>query len=257
MLVKITVLGNSSASPRAGKHPSAHIVALHHQLFLVDCGEGTQYQLISNKIKYGKIDHIFISHLHGDHFFGLLGLITTYYLNSRTRPLHIHANRKLEFFVNNMLEVTKTILDFPIIYHFLNSGISETILETDSIRVDAFPLDHRVETHGFLFVDKLDSAISYAYCSDTKFSPEMVKYINNIGLLYHEATFGDDKEESAANKFHSTARQAAQIALMANAKRLLIGHFSAKYQNVEELLNQAREVFVYSDIAEEGNVYEV
>lgn len=255
--MKITVLGNSSASPRAGKHPSAQVVALHQQLFLVDCGEGTQYQLISNKIKYGKIDHIFISHLHGDHFFGLLGLITTYYLNTRIRPLHIHANRKLEFFVNNMLEVTKTTLDFPIIYHFLSPGVSETVHESDSIRVDAFPLDHRVDTHGFLFVDKLDSAKSFAYCSDTKFSPEVVQYVNNVGMLYHEATFGDDKEESAANKFHSTARQAAQIASMANAKRLLIGHFSAKYQNTEELLNQAREVFANTNIAEEGIVYEV
>jgi ribonuclease Z len=255
--VKITVLGNSSASPRAGKHPSAQVVTLHHQLFLVDCGEGTQYQLIRNKIKYGGIDHIFISHLHGDHFFGLLGLITTYFLNSRTRPLHIYANQQLEGFVNGMLELTQTTLNFPIIYHYLKPDVAETIHETDSIRVVVFPLDHRVDTHGFLFADKRDISKSYAYCSDTQFAPEVVQYINNVGLLYHEATFGDDKEESAARKFHSTARQAAQIASMANAKHMLIGHFSAKYQNVGELLDQAREVFVNSDIAEEGNVYEI
>jgi len=255
--VKITVLGNSSASPRAGKHPSAQVVALSHQLFLVDCGEGTQFQLIRNKVKYGGIDHIFISHLHGDHFFGLLGLITTYFLNSRTRPLHIYANRELEDFINNMLQVTKTSLDFPLIFHYLKPGVAEVIHETDSIRVNAFPLSHRVDTHGFLFTDKRDTDNSYAYCSDTQFAPEVVQFINNVGLLYHEATFGDDKEESAARKFHSTARQAAQIASMANAKRLLIGHFSAKYRNAEELLNQAREVFANTDIAEEGNVYEV
>lgn len=255
--MKITVLGNSSASPHAGQHPSAHVVALHHKLFLVDCGEGTQYQLIRHKIKYGGIDQVFISHLHGDHFFGLLGLITTYYLNSRTRPLHIYAHRQLEGFIKGMLDLTQTTLGFPIIYHYLKPEVAETVFETDSVKVNAFPLDHRVDTHGFLFVDKRDPSKSYAYCSDTRFTPEIVPHIENVGLLYHEATFGDDKEESAAMKFHSTARQAAQIASMANAKRLLIGHFSAKYQKVEELLDQARELFANSDIAEEGSVYEI
>ncbi len=255
--MKIAVLGNSSASPRAGQHPSAHVVALHHQQFLVDCGEGTQYQLIRHKIKYGGIDQVFISHLHGDHFFGLLGLITTYYLNSRTRPLHIYAHRPLEGFIKGMLDLTQTTLGFPIIYHNLKPEVAETVFETDSVKVNAFPLDHRVDTHGFLFVDKRDPSKSYAYCSDTRFTPEIVPHIENVGLLYHEATFGDDKEESAAIKFHSTARQAAQIASMANAKRLLIGHFSAKYQKVEELLDQARELFANSDIAEEGSVYEI
>jgi ribonuclease Z len=255
--VKITVLGNSSASPRAGQHPSAHVVALHHQLFLVDCGEGTQYQLIRHKIKYGGIDHVFISHLHGDHFFGLLGLITTYYLNSRTRPLHIYAHQQLEGFVNGMLELTQTTLGFPIVFHYLKPEVAVTIYETDSVRVNVFPLDHRVDAHGFLFSDKRDPLKSYAYCSDTRFAPEIVPHVKNVGLLYHEATFGDDKEESAAQKFHSTARQAAQIAAMANAKHLLIGHFSAKYPSPENLLAQAREVFPNANIAEEGRTYEL
>ncbi len=255
--MKITILGNSSASPSVGRHPSTQVVQHGQHMFLVDCGEGTQYQLIRYKIKYGGINHVFISHLHGDHFFGLLGLITTYYLNSRTRPLHIHAHRQLEGFVNAMLKLTQTTLGFPIIYHYLKPEVAETIFETDSVKVNAFPLDHRVDTHGFLFADKRDPSKSYAYCSDTRFTPEIVPHIENVGLLYHEATFGDDKEESAARKFHSTARQAAQIASLAHVDRLLIGHFSAKYQNPEELLKQAREVFPNTNIAEEGKVYEL
>ena len=255
--MKITVLGNSSASPSVGRHPSAQVVQHGHHPYLVDCGEGTQYQLIRYKIKYGGIDHVFISHLHGDHFFGLIGLITTYFLNSRTRPLNIYSNSRLEEIVRMQLDVTQTTLNFPLIFHHLAPDSAAIVLETESLKVEAFPLNHRVETHGFRFSDKRDASKSYAYCSDTLFSPEIVPYIKNVKMLYHEATFGDDKEASAALKFHCTARQAAQIASLAHVDRLLIGHFSAKYQNPEELLKQAREVFPNTNIAEEGKVYEL
>jgi len=256
MSMKITIIGNGSASPRLNRHPSAQVLEHGHQIYLIDCGEGTQYQLIKNKIKYSKIDHIFISHLHGDHFFGLFGLITSFYLNRRSRSLHIYANELLEKFINEMLEITQAQLEFNIVYHFLIPAVAKTILETDLIKVDAFPLSHRIDTHGFVFVDKHIASNSYAYCSDTQFSPEIIQYIRNVRLLYHEATFGDDKQESASIKFHSTARQAAQIASMAKAKQLIVGHFSAKYSNLDELLFQAREVFTNTNIAMEGATYE-
>lgn len=257
IIVKITVLGNSSASPRVDRHPSAQVVAHNQSLYLVDCGEGTQYQIIKHKVKYGGIDHIFISHLHGDHFFGILGLLSVYYLNGRTRPLHIYANQQIEKFIQVLLETTNTVLDFLLIFHYLKPETAAIILETKDLTVVAFPLTHRVPTHGFLFSDKQNISNSFAYCSDTLFDPEIVNYLKEVRLLYHEATFGDDKIESAANKSHSTARQAAQIAKMANVSQLIIGHFSAKYHDTNELLLQAREVFVNTNIALEGCVYEV
>lgn len=255
--MKITVLGNSSASPRVDRHPSAQVVAHNQSLYLVDCGEGTQYQIIKHKVKYGGIDHIFISHLHGDHFFGIIGLLSTYYLNNRTRPLHIYANQQIEKFIQVSLETTNTVLGFLLIFHYLKPETAAIILETEDLTVRAFPLTHRVPTHGFLFSDKHTVANSFAYCSDTLFAPEIVDNFKNVGLLYHEATFGDEKLESAAAKSHSTARQAAQIAKMANVSQLIIGHFSAKYHDTNELLLQAREVFENTNIALEGCVYEV
>lgn len=255
--MKITVLGNSSASPRANRHPSAHVVCHQQHLFLVDCGEATQFQLIKYKIKYSQIDHIFISHLHGDHFFGIMGLLITYYLNNRSRPLHIYANKELENFINLMLQTTNTCLNFEILYHYLKPGVNKLILETDQIKVSAFPLCHRVPTHGFVFEDKFNSLNSFAYCSDTNYCPEIIPFIKNVGLLYHEATYGDEKEISAKNKYHSTARQAAQIAKLSQVSKLIIGHFSAKYTDLSELLLQAKEEFLSTEIAQEGKDYEV
>lgn len=255
--MKITIIGNSSASPSVGRHPSAQVVQIGTLPILVDCGEGTQYQLIRHKVKYGNIDHVFISHLHGDHFFGLIGLITTYYLNRRNRPLTIYANSSLEKILDLQLAISRTSLGFPLIFNFLTPNISETVLETESLKVIAFPLNHSLDTHGFLFTDKHHPSKSYAYCSDTLFAPQIAQYVKNVALLYHEATFGDDKAESAITKYHSTARQAAELASIAGAGRLLIGHFSAKYQDPQELLLQSREVFANTDIAEEGKTYEL
>ena len=255
--MKVKIIGNSSASPRLDRHPSCQVIEHHNQLFMIDCGEGSQIQLIQQKVKYSQIDHIFISHLHGDHFFGLIGLITTYYLNKRTKPLHIYSNIALKSIIDLQISITETTLPFPIIYHELTPNVDSIIFESNTLEILAFPLNHRVPTHGFYFKEKFSDFNSYAYCSDTRFQPTIVQYFKNATLLYHEATFAEDKAESATQKFHSTAKQAAQIAKLASVKKLLIGHFSAKYNAPSLLLDEAKTIFEPTEIATEGETYEL
>lgn len=255
--LKLTIIGNSSASPRPERHPSCQVIEHNKQLFLIDCGEGSQHQLIRFKIKYGQIDHILISHLHGDHFFGLIGLLTTYFLNNRSKDLHIYSHKDLKSIIELQLSATETTLPFSIIYHELPPHETLTLLEDDSLTIRAFPLNHRVSTHGFHFETKTTPSKSFAYCSDTRFDLEIIPHIKNTTLLYHEATFGRDKEEAAFQKFHSTALQAAQMAKLSNTNKLLIGHFSAKYNNPNVLLEEAITLFKNTFIAKEGESYEI
>lgn len=270
---------------------------------MIDCGEGTQLQLRRNHIHFSFINNIFISHLHGDHCFGLIGLISTFGLLGRTAPLHIYADGKLEELMKPHIEFFGKGMNFPVFFHHIDCSKHCVIYEDKTLTVESLPLNHRIPCCGFLFREKPkkrhligdiveyynipaykrnaikegedyitpegetipnskltrdpDPSRSYAYCSDTLPCPQNCGHLRGVDLLYHEATFADSEKERAAITHHSTARQAAGIALQAEAKRLVLGHFSSRYDNEETLLAEAREVFPESYTANEGDCYSI
>lgn len=293
-----TSLGVSAAQPAYGRRLAAHVLCIEPELFLIDCGEGTQFQLNAFGVKRHRIRHIFISHLHGDHFFGLIGLLTSMGMNDRSEPLTIHAPAGLEEMIGLQLRLTGSVLPFSISYRPLTFDGLKCILETERLEVFSFPLDHRTPACGFLFREKplplniIPEKIaeyglsferiravksgsdlelpggrvipneeltlppykprSFAYCSDTAYSEAIVPFIKGVDLLYHESTFLDRDAELAALTWHATAAQAARIALLAEAGQLVIGHFSARYYDLGEHLDEAREIFPRTILAEEG-----
>jgi ribonuclease Z len=298
MSFTVTILGSSSALPTSNRNLTAHVLNVDERFFLIDCGEGTQLQLRKFKAKLGRLNHIFISHLHGDHVFGLPGLISTFNLLGRTQPLHIYAHPDLEKILQQFLGHFFVKFEFEIIYHPLNAWRFEQIYEDSKITVSSFPLKHRVPTCGFIFrekeklkniqkdaiayyqipvceilhIKKGDDFItneglvipnekltheghpakSYAFCSDTAYLENIIPYITNVNLLYHEATYAENDSARANETLHSTSADAALIALKANAKKLIIGHFSARYKDILPLLEQARKIFPDTEAAEEG-----
>jgi ribonuclease Z len=300
---EVTILGSNGAVPAFDRHPSAQIVNFNGHSFLVDCGEATQFQMNRFNIKRGKLDHIFISHLHGDHYFGLLGLITSFHLNYRHHPLHIYGPRELGEIINLHLKCSQTMLRFEIYFHPLKADLPRLIYEDDHLEVETIILKHRLPTTGFLFREKrgllnikrekiqeynisvedilkikngedlilADGTIvpnaelthtprpprSFAYCADTVYNEDILSQIAGVDLLYHEATFIDEHKDRAVETMHSTARQAAIIAQKANVKELLIGHFSARYENLNLLLNEAKQEFDNTLIAVEGETFQV
>lgn len=298
MRFTITVLGSGGAIPLSHRNPSAQLVNVHEKLFLFDCAEGTQVQLRKNKVRLQKIDHIFISHLHGDHYFGLIGLITTLHLLGRVDELHVYAHPHLEKIIQLHLESSQTILRYSLVFHPVDPDISAVILDNETVSVTTIPMKHNFPTCGFLIREKeakpnirkeflvgrdLDNADfhsikngndytgkdgklhknadithppkpgrSYAYCTDTAYYEEIIPLIRDVDLLYHEATFMEDRRPDAEVKFHSTARQAAAIATAAGAGRLLIGHYSARYKDPTDLLSEAKEIFPHTILAGDG-----
>jgi ribonuclease Z len=304
MSIKLTILGCHSATPRENAHPTSQIVAIKNHTFLIDCGEGTQVQLRKYSIKFNKIKHIFISHLHGDHFYGLIGLISTFRLLNRETELHIYAPKGLKEIITLQLKLSKSWTQYPLYFHELNSTESEVIFEDEKVIVKTIPLSHRVYTNGFLFKEKAgerklnvkaienypdikicdyqnikngrdftlengsiiknqeltlepNQPLSYVFCSDTEYLPEITKIIYKVNTLYHEATFLNDKEALAKTTKHSTAQQAAEIAKMAEVKKLIIGHFSSRYKNKNTFLTEAKIIFKNTVLAEEGKVFEI
>lgn len=303
MSFKLTILGSSSAIPIRDRLPTSQVLKVWNHYYLIDCGEGTQMQLRKYRIPMQRIHRIFISHLHGDHFFGLIGLLSTYSLMGRTKELHIYANPALESIITAQLTVSLTELRYPLVYHPLEEEVDHIVFEDEDICVTAIPVVHSVPTYGFLFrekprppkilteqLSKIDvppdawkkiragedfvdgqgkrypnedlliaspRPRSYAFISDTRYEPEIVGKIAGVDLLYHEATFADDMKEVAYEKFHSTASQAAQIAQAANVGKLIIGHFSARYKELDGLVNEARSIFPDTETAEEGDRFEV
>ena len=298
MSFSVTILGSSSALPTSNRHLTAHLLNVGERFFLIDCGEGTQLQLKKYKAKFSRLNQIFISHLHGDHLFGLPGLISTFNLLGRKHNLHIYAHPDLEKIMNQFLAHFYTQLDFSVIYHSLNFSSSEIIYEDKTITVESFPLNHRIPTCGFLCKEKPrmrniikemidyykipireivnvkngadfvteegvvipnnvlthepEPSKSYAFCSDTGYTETIIPYIKNVDLLYHEATYADEDIQRANDYFHSTASQAATIAKLASANRLVIGHFSARYKDITPLVEQARKIFPNTEGAEDG-----
>ena len=251
-----TTLGTASARPMVDCHQSAHVLNVHGRLFLVDCGEGTQVQLTRYRISKARLDNILISHLHGDHVFGIFGLLSTLALDGRTAPLYIYAPRDfgsvLNFFLGHFGEGVK----YEIHHVPLSMKEPEQIIAFRNCEVWAFPLQHRIDCFGFRVV-WLKTGQSAAYCSDTRVFPEESRWLQGTDLIYHEATFADEHEELAHRMFHSTAREAATVAAAAGARKLVLGHFSSRYTDRGILLSQAREVFPETYLAEEGHLFEV
>lgn len=300
-MLSVTILGNNSAVPAFNRHPTSQVVSHDGTNYLVDCGEGTQIQMIKYKIRRGKISHIFISHLHGDHYFGLVGLLNTFGLLSHKQELHVFGPSPLQQIIEMQMRVAETVLPYPLYFHTLTGP--KVLVDNEKIRISCFPTTHRIECYGFLFeekegkrkllidkVRKLNIPVSfysslqdgldyitprgqrisndevttapgkgkkYAFCADTRYDENLLKYISGADMIYHEATYHDNMQEKAFERFHCTTKQAAEIAKSAGAKKLLIGHFSSKYSTLEQFESEAREVFINTDLAIEGTTYEV
>lgn len=299
----VTILGSGSAIPTSDRNHTAHLMEVHNRMLLLDCGEGTQMQLRKSGYRFQKISHIFISHLHGDHYFGLIGLLNTLHLLGRSQQLNLYGIPPLKQLIDFQLELSRTTLAYPLVFHPFETENPSVILDDSEITVSTIPLNHRVPTCGFLIKEKpekrkikkdfvknvrvplpffdrikdgedytdedgqlyLNHMItddpppvrSYAYCTDTAFHEPIIPIIKNCDLLYHEATFMEDKVEDAHAKFHATAREAATIALKAGVKKLVIGHFSARYKEVDSLLEEARQVFPNTVLGQDGMRIEV
>lgn len=304
MSLKLTILGCHSATPRVNSHPTAQFLEIKNHNFLIDCGEGTQVQLRKYGIKFSKIKHIFISHLHGDHVFGLVGLISTFHLLNRENELHIYGPKGIKEIITLQLKLSNSWTHYLLIFHELTSKKRELLFEDSKVEVYTIPLNHRIYTNGFFFKEKIGerklamssiskykeieicdyqnlkngrdfklkngevlkneiltmdppAPISYAFCSDTSYFPDIIPQIKNVNCLYHETTFLKDKEILAAKTKHSTAEQAAKIAKNADVKQLIIGHYSGRYKNKEIFKTEAKEIFENTLLAEEGKTFEI
>lgn len=295
---KITILGCYAATPRSFTNPTSQVLEIKNHLFLIDCGEGTQVALRKNKIKFSSIKHIFISHLHGDHVFGLVGLVSTFSLLNRETELHIYGPKGIKEFITVQLKLSGAWTKYTLIFHELNSKVSEIIFEDDEVTVRTIPLKHRVYTNGFLFKEKpgdrkllIDEAqqrnihytlfkslkkgkdvtsedgilvrnhlvtqdppesLSYAFCSDTMFNPEMIPLIQQVSALYHESTFLESELALAAPTKHSTAKQAAEIAKLACVGQLILGHYSTRYDQIAKFREEAASVFPNVILGDDG-----
>lgn len=300
---KVHILGCGSAHPTLRHFSSAQVVELRNKMMMVDCGEGTQIQLRRSHLKFTSINRIFISHLHGDHCLGLVGMISTFGMVGRTAPLHIYASGKLEKLLHDQIELFCSGLDYPIEFHAIDTESSQIIYEDRSMTVSTIPLRHRVPCCGFLFREKPtlphinrkmtdfynipvsqinnikngmdwvtdegetipnskltlppDPVRAYAYCSDTMYLPNLHEQLKGVTTIYHEATYGNDKLANASKYFHSTAEQAAMVARDAGASQLIIGHYSARYEDETVLLNEAKGIFENTHLSDEMKVFDV
>ena len=300
--MKLTILGCYAATPRTITNPTSQVLEIKNRLFLIDCGEGTQVQLRKNKIKFSKINHIFISHLHGDHFFGLIGTISTFALLGRTTDLHIYGPKGVKEIITLQLRLSNAWTTYELFFHELESKESEVIFEDSKVIVTTIPLKHRVYTNGFLFQEKpgdrklnvdavqqydihtayyqkikgggdvtLDNgtvieneklsfdpipAKSYAFCSDTVYHEDIIPIIKDVDVLYHESTFLESEAALAKKTLHSTAIEAATIALKANAKQLVLGHYSTRYDGIERFKEEAETVFPNVLLGDDGRSFD-
>ncbi len=303
MKFEVTILGCGSATPVFNRNPTSQLLNCNEKFYMIDCAEGTQQQLIRFGIKASKIDHIFISHLHGDHYFGLIGLLSSMHLNGRIKPLYIFGPAAIQEILEIQFKHSDTTLKYELIYFATDTKESAVIFENNDIVVETIILNHRIPCTGYKFtekkrlrkllIDKLEaenipvelypllkrgvdltfpngdvlknidytsdsaSPRSYAYCSDTMFDERYFATIKDCDMLYHEATFLHEMFERAIETHHTTALQAGQIAQIVNAKKLIIGHFSSRYKSISELLEEAQSVFPNTELAVEGNTYEM
>ncbi|MFA6334096.1 MAG: ribonuclease Z [Bacteroidales bacterium] len=275
MKFSFTSLGCASAQPTVNRFPSAHVLNVHERLFLIDCGEGCQMQLRKYGYSFLKIQNIFISHIHGDHIFGIYGLLSTMSMLGRTAELFIYAPQTFSEILTNFLKHFGDSFKYEITHKILKPGGLVKIYDGKSMEILSFPLNHRIDCYGFLFREKQQEIArlkegedlvrdyspyeprSFAYCSDTAPYKEIYEYVKGVDLLYHEATFASDMDGLAQATMHSTARDAANVALHAGAKKLIIGHYSSRYKNINVLLNEAKEVFEETYLADEGKEFDL
>lgn len=299
----VHILGCGSALPTLKHNASSQVVEIRGKFFMIDCGEGTQMQLRRSRIGFTKIQAVFISHLHGDHCFGLIGLISTFGMLGRTAPLHIYAPAALNDLLKIELKMFCTGLDFEVTFHAVDTAIQQVIYEDRSLTVESIPLEHRIACCGFLFREKptlphirrdmidcyeipvsqinnikngadwltpdgevvpnsrftvpANPPRSYAYCCDTRYMPQLSRMVEGVSLLYHDATYDSSCADRARLYFHSTSQQAATVARDAHVSRLMLGHFSARYDNEENILKEAQAIFPNSFLANEGLVVSV
>ena len=303
-MIQLTILGCHSATPRVNAYPTSQYLEINNNHFLVDCGEGTQRQMRKYKVGFSKINHIFISHLHGDHFYGLVGLLSTYGILSREKEMHIFGPKGIKKATLQMLKISESHAKFNMVFHELSSKESELIYEDNKVTIHTIPLTHRVYTNGYLFTEKpkprklnmlnisgyaeIDRAdylnikagrdvtlssgevipntlltidptkpLSYAFCSDTSYKPNIVPIIKNVDLLYHEATFLNDRQDLAKKTKHSTSIEAAQIAKEANVGKLIIGHYSGRYPDTSLFKKEAETVFKNVSLAKPGAIFKI
>jgi ribonuclease Z len=257
MTFSVTILGSGSAAPSVNRHHTAHALNVHEQFFLIDCGEGTQERLRCYGIPPMRLNAVFISHLHGDHVFGLPGLISSLNHLGRKTPLHLFGPAPIGEILSFHLKHFESNSGFEILLHELNARREEAIFETKTLEVGTIPLRHRIPACGYLFRERPTGRVpyaprTYAYCSDTLPSGRVARRVAGVDLLYHEATFLDKDRHLARATGHSTALQAAKIAATAGVGQLLIGHFSSRYKDERVLVEEARSVFPGTVLAREG-----
>ncbi|HLA54936.1 MAG TPA: ribonuclease Z [Flavobacterium sp.] len=300
--MNLTILGCYAATPRTFTNPTSQVLNICGRLFLIDCGEGTQVQLRKNKIKFSKINHIFISHLHGDHVYGLIGLVSTFMLLGRAADLHIYGPKGIKDIITLQLRLSNSWTTYGLFFHELESDESELVYEDEKVTVTTIPLKHRIYTNGYLFrekrglrklnaeaaeqynIDKCyyrnivlgkDIALedgrivsndeltfepippkSYAFCSDTMYDERIIPIIKDVDVLYHESTFLQSEEVLAEKTMHSTAKEAATIALKANVKQLIMGHYSTRYGDIKLFRDEAQTIFPNVLLADDGAAFE-
>lgn len=298
---QLLILGSNSATPTSQRYPSAQVLCLANTNLLIDCGEGTQMQLRRYKVAFHKINHIFISHLHGDHYLGLMGLLSSFHLYGRTEELHVFAPPMLKEIIDLHCKAANMNLIYPVKYHDLDFEQPQVVVDNKNFSVTAFALEHRIPTYGFLFnekpglrnvnkdfllteapsfaeiinikqgMDYINPAgkpyfnaditkapappVSYAYCSDTRYTESILPVIAQVEWLYHEATFLKSESAMAKEKYHSTAFEAAQIAYKAHAKNLIVGHYSTRYDDLQLFLQEAVTVFANTHLADDGKLF--
>jgi ribonuclease Z len=259
-MLGVTILGNNSAIPAYGRHPTAQIITTQDDLLLFDCGEGTQIQIMNYKIRRSRINHIFISHLHGDHYYGLVGLLSSFALLGRIQPLHVYGPAALKELLELQFRLSETLIPFPYFFHPIEKD--GLLLDAPNYTVSCFSTKHRIECRGFIIQmkkklrkDPGSKPKSYAFTADTLFDPDLIPHIQGVDLLYHEATYPHAFVDKASSRFHSTTKEAAEIARRAGVKKLLIGHFSAKFEDTAAFEAEARTVFTNTEAAAEGTTY--
>jgi ribonuclease Z len=301
--MKLTILGCYAATPRTLSNPTSQVLEIKNRFFLIDCAEGTQVQLRKSKVKFSKINHIFISHLHGDHFYGLIGLISTFMLLNRESDLHVYGPKGIKEIILIQLRASGSFTGYNLYFHELESKASEIIFEDDRVVVKTIPLNHRIYTNGFLFQEKnierklnieavenynidkvyynkikyggditLDDGTvipnselsfdpqvskSYAYCSDTMYDESIIPIVENVDYLYHESTFLESEAHLSERTMHSTAKEAATIALKANVKNLILGHYSTRYGNINLFKSEAETIFPNVHLADDGKEFDM
>jgi len=262
-IFKVNILGCGSALPTPKHNPSAQVIEVRGRLFLVDCGEGTQLHIRKQGIHINRFEAVFISHCHGDHCLGLIGLISTLCLLDRTKDFHIYGPEELGEMLEKDVAFYCHDLSFEVKYHAVDTTSNKVIFEDDNVSVETIPLEHRVPCCGYLFREKYPTVKegrkprSYAYCSDTRYAESIVPVIKGVDLLYHEATYCNDRLEKAEKYYHSTAEQAATIAKMAEVGQLMIGHYSQRYGNENNHLAEAKAVFDNTLLAQEEMIVDV